>query len=824
MGVIGNSFINAAGVNQKESDVRQQNIAYSKSTSRGRMDIQEKRVAGTSSIVASVNSVLNEFLQQDVLSANSESKSLGLLSELFQERISPIIARDGDGKSLQVLFGELFTSIRSLEAQPAEQVLREKVLNSLDKFSFAIKEKSKALYDMRFELDQSIANDIKAANDEIESIKHMRENLMLSGSDVESANLKNDIAEAFDRLSKYIPIKVYTDQDNIPSAQLVTDQSNSDLFSLDISYYLGYQSMKSVQHIIDDKEFSPVTLEKVMHRGFTLPASDIVSGGTSASVISHIKGGIIATKIEMIHKELPRLIDQLDQLAYNSQNLVNSAHNKGTGYLPAPELTSTRLMSGGDVITASGKAIIGLVGLDGLPLKKMQSNGDTFIPPLIIDFDKLDFGQGIGQLRVQDIMNIINRYFGDELSGNNRAELGVSNNVLSDVKLYSKNQDMQVGSTFSLGIELSNYSLADIGFKIKDCIMKDSLGTSIPVNFNPDHHVAEKGGPHRIELAASFVPPSLDYPYEVAIDVEVSEGDKSITRTLTYKINDPSSYNLGLSGLNEFKFSIDSMSGPYGPGSRVAPPLLGKEGVIASLIDKNNAALADNDTTQNGRLTLKSGSDKWRFAIYQDTSSLSGVSGNGKTLQGLGLSGFFGLNDLLVRGDSDIALWHAVRNTALNIKVRDDIARNHAFFSGAKLETFVEHGNNEEATTSTPLYSVSTGDSHNVHEIAKAIDTRVEFVSQSDGDVLYASLLEYSQQVVVSVASKASRYAAKKIESDNREVNLRSALHEKSGISKETEMIKIMEEAQVMSFQLSATQKSIQVMDNIIRVISSVSV
>lgn len=824
MSVIGNSFINAAGVNQKESDVRQQNIAYSKSTSRGRMDIQEKRVAGTSSIVASVNSVLNEFLQQDVLSANSESKSLGLLSELFQERISPMIARDGDGKSLQVLFGELFTSIRSLEAQPAEQVLREKVLNSLDKFSFAIKEKSKALYDIRFELDQSIVNDIKAANDEIESIKQKRESLMLSGSDVESANLKNDIAEAFDRLSKYIPIKVYTDQDNIPSAQLVTDQSNSDLFSLDISYYLGYQSMKSVQHIIDDKEFSPVTLEKVMHRGLTLPASDIVSGGTSASVISHIKGGIIATKIEMIHKELPRLIDQLDHLAYNSQNLVNSAHNKGTGYLPAPELTSTRLMSGGDVITASGKAIIALVGLDGLPLKEMQSNGDTFIPPLIIDFDKLDFGQGIGQLRVQDIMNTINRYFGDELSGNKRAELGVSNNVLSDVKLYSKNQDMQVGSTFSLGIELSNYSLADIGFEIKGGTVKNSLGTSIPVNFNSDHHVAEKGGPHRIELAASFVPPSLDYPYEVAIDVEVSEGDKSITRTLTYKINYPSSYNLGLSGLNEFKFSIDSMSGPYGPGSRVAPPLLGREGVIASLIDQNNAALADNDTTQNGRLILKSGNDKWRFAIYQDSSSLSGVSGNGKTLQGLGLSGFFGLNDLLVRGDSDIALWHAVRNTALNIKVRDDIARNHAFFSGAKLEKFVEHGNNEEATTSTPLYSVSTGDSHNVHEIAKAIDTRVEFVSQSDGDVLYASLLEYSQQVVVSVASKASRYAAKKIESDNREVNLRSALHEKSGISKETEMIKIMEEAQVMSFQLSATQKSIQVMDNIIRVISSISV
>lgn len=824
MSVIGNSFVNTAGVNQKESDVRQQNIAYSKSTSRGRMDIQEKRVAGTSSIVASVNSVLNEFLQQDVLSANSESKGLGLLSELFQERISPIIARDGDGKSLHVLFGELFTSIRSLEAQPTEQLLIEKVLNSLDKFSFAIKEKSTVLYDIRFELDQSIVNDIKAANDEIKSIKHMRESLMLSSSDLESANLKNDIAEAFDRLSKYIPIKVYTDQDNIPSAQLVTDQSNSDLFSLDISYYLGYQSMKSVQHIIDDKEFSPVTLEKVMHRGFTLPASDIVSGGTSASVISHIKGGIIATKIEMIHKELPRLIEQLDQLAYNSQNLVNSAHNKGTGYLPAPELTSTRLMSGGDVITASGKATIALVGLDGLPLKIKQSNGDAFIPPLTIDFDKLDFGQGIGQLRVQDIINTINRYFGDELSVNKRAELGVSNNFLSDVKLYSKNQDMQVGSTFSLGIELSNYSLGNISFKIKDCIVKDALGTNIPANFNAENHLAEKGGPQRVGAAISFVPLSLDYPYEVAIDVEVSEGDESITRTLTYKIDDPSSYNLGLSGLNEFKFSIDSMSGPYGPGSRVAPPLLCREVVIASLIDKNNVALADNDTTQNGQLTLKSGSDKWRFAIYQDSSSLSGVSGNGKTLQGLGLSGFFGLNDLLVRGDSDIALWHAERNTALNIKVRDDIARNHAFFSGAKLEKFVEHGNEEGATKSVPLYSVSTGDSYNVHEIAKAIDTRVEFVSKSDGDVLYTSLLEYSQQVVVSVASKASRYAAKKSESDNREVNLRSALHEKSGISKETEMIKIMEEAQVISFQLSATQKSIQVMDNIIRVMSSVSI
>lgn len=44
----------------------------------------------------------------------------------------------------------------------------------------------------------------------------------------------------------------------------------------------------------------------------------------------------------------------------------------------------------------------------------------------------------------------------------------------------------------------------------------------------------------------------------------------------------------------------------------------------------------------------------------------------------------------------------------LNIKVRDDIARYHALFSGVKLESFVKIGNEEWTTSSVPFHSVAS--------------------------------------------------------------------------------------------------------------------
>lgn len=245
--------------------------------------------------------VLEERIdQQQQLAASSGSRltALNTLQSLFTPDSGSGTSSAGDIGSDITSF---FDSFSSLEANPADNSLRQDVLSSAATLAGDISNAAANLNAQRSAIDQEAAGVPSQVNALASSIAQLNGEIQSNSPHQDAGTLEDERQQDLSQLSQLVGINQVTTENNGLS---VTTTSGQLLVSENASFPLTTSSVGGVTH-------------------FFLSGTDVTSQLETG-------GGQLGGYITARDQDIPNALSSLDQLAYNISTSVNKQNNAGT--------------------------------------------------------------------------------------------------------------------------------------------------------------------------------------------------------------------------------------------------------------------------------------------------------------------------------------------------------------------------------------------------------------------------------------------------------------------------------------------------------------
>ena len=468
-----NNSLSGLNINRQSLAVLSQNIANANTQGYSRKIVEQEALyldghgAGVS--LKDVTRKVDEYL---IKSLREQTSKVGLGDTVndYSDRIQILIGKPGNKDSVDANIGSFFNAVQSLAQTPESSSLRVNAINLGKTLAGRVNDLSAGLNDLRFQADQDIrliTDSINSDLVEIDKLNKIISNESALGKSVVELEDKRD--NLIKDLASYLDIQVYT-----KNTGEINISSVSGLSLLDDSVYqLSYNAAGSVDTFVNNASTSPLQIYRLDEEGNPIgKAKELITAGTSDTIISYVSSGKLAGLVEMRDKQLPDIIKQLDNLAMVMRDQMNIIHNTGTGFPGASSLTSTHLMVADEYSQWSGTVRIAVLGSDGKPLPGRYTD-EAVTRPLDLDLSKMDTGVGEGQPSLQGIIDEINRTFGVPQA---KVELGNLNNI----SLVSNSTELPgTGQTLNFDFNMENISATGAKVFVTGMQVLDSGGTAL---------------------------------------------------------------------------------------------------------------------------------------------------------------------------------------------------------------------------------------------------------------------------------------------------------------------------------------------------------
>lgn len=342
---IANSSLMATSV---QMQVTSSNIAnadvegYTKKTATQTSTVSGSTVSGTS--VTAITSDVDKYLLENLIESASDL-SAATITESFADSLQALFGStvggdDNSGTSITSAFDELLTSLTDLTGTVESSSLSSLTVNALDDLASQVRQTASDIQDLRSDADGKIADAVDTANQAIETIDSLNEQIVTAKALGQStADLEDKRNSALQSLAEVMDVN-YT---VTSSGQMLVSTTS------------GTPLVDGSAHTISYSPAATVTSDTVFS-GIMVDGKDITS---------EIKSGSIGALLDQRDTELPAIADALDNLAATLIDTLNSVYNEGSS-LPAPStLTGTSEVSGSDALDATGTLRIALVESDG---------------------------------------------------------------------------------------------------------------------------------------------------------------------------------------------------------------------------------------------------------------------------------------------------------------------------------------------------------------------------------------------------------------------------------------------------------------------------
>ena len=307
---------------------------------------------GTGTTVVSISSSVDKLLLKSLLtavsalgSATTDDNYATQLQALFGATSST--SDSETGTSLGNTLAALETALSQLADTPESSSLKAQVISDLDDVAAQLRETSSGIQGLRADADQEIAADVDSVNDALATIKDLNSQITnAAASGNPTADLEDKRNTALQDLASLMDVNYFTNSSG--QVQIYTTPGQ---VLLDSNVHeLSYQAVGSVT--------ADTTYSSSSSSGF----SGIMVDGTD--ITAQIKSGEIAALVEQRGVTLPAAQDELDQLAVQLADTLNSISNSGTAD-PAPtSLTGMTTVSGTDSFSGSGIVRIAVTDSD----------------------------------------------------------------------------------------------------------------------------------------------------------------------------------------------------------------------------------------------------------------------------------------------------------------------------------------------------------------------------------------------------------------------------------------------------------------------------
>jgi flagellar hook-associated protein 1 FlgK len=245
--------------------------------------------------------VLEERLnqQQQLASASgTRMTALDTLQALFTPASGTTTSTAGD---IGTDITSFFSSFSSLEANPSDNALRQKVLSTATTLAGDISSAAASINSQKSALNQETSAVTSQVNALTTSIAQLNQQIETTSPNADAGTLEDQRQQDLSQLSKLIGINQVTTENNGLS---ITTTSGQSLVSDGSSFQLTTGTVNGVTH-------------------FFVGTTDVTAGLTSG-------GGALGGYLTARDQDIPSAMTSLDQLAYSVSTQVNTLNNAGT--------------------------------------------------------------------------------------------------------------------------------------------------------------------------------------------------------------------------------------------------------------------------------------------------------------------------------------------------------------------------------------------------------------------------------------------------------------------------------------------------------------
>jgi len=468
-----NNALSGLNINRQALAVLSQNIANANTKGYSRQIITQESIyidgQGSGVDIQSVTRKVDDYLTRSIQLQNSSYSKNSTISD-YSDRIQLLLGKPGSQNSIDSSVSNMFNSLQSLASTPEDSSLRVNAVNNAKNLAGKISDLSAGLNDLRFQADQDVLSAATAINTDLVEINKLNKTISTEsalGKSVADLQDKRDILVK--DLSQYLDIQTYN-----KSSGEMSITTNSGVGLLDESVYqLSYKPAGSADSFANNSTLSALEVFRLDDKGNPVGSpKELVSGGSPDTIISSISNGKLAGLVDLRDKQIPAIVNQLDNMAQVLRDSVNAIHNSGSGYPGAQSLTGTHLLNAADYSLWNGQISIAVLDSSGKPAVSPYPD-ETITRPLNLDLSTMDSGTGTGQPSVQAIVDEINRNFGTPQS---KVEIGNLNNI----SLVSNTKTLPASPPqFNFDFNMENISAGKAGVFVTGVQVFDSNGVAL---------------------------------------------------------------------------------------------------------------------------------------------------------------------------------------------------------------------------------------------------------------------------------------------------------------------------------------------------------
>ena len=168
------------------------------------------RGAGVS--IASINRVLDQFVQQQLRSESSGGAYADLRANFYQQ-LQQIYGQPGSSTSLDSVFNNFTTAVQALSTSPNSSAAQSQTIGAAQALAQQLNNATNSIQTLRSQADQGIAGDVQQANNALQQIANINQQLAGSSStDSTTALLEDQRDQYIDQLAKLMDIRVVQGQ------------------------------------------------------------------------------------------------------------------------------------------------------------------------------------------------------------------------------------------------------------------------------------------------------------------------------------------------------------------------------------------------------------------------------------------------------------------------------------------------------------------------------------------------------------------------------------------------------------------------------------
>ena len=269
--------------------------------------------------VSSVNRLLDSYVQQQLWTESAGGANANINASFYQQ-LQQIYGQPGSSTTLDTTFNNFTTAVQALSTSPSSAAAQNQTVSAAQALAQQLNSATTSVQALREQADQGIANDVQQANNALQQIATINQQLASSQDDSTTATLEDQRDQYIGQLANLMNIRVTQGNNNqvtistSTGVQLVGTQASQLSFNQTGTMTAGLQW---------NANSALSTLGTVTLTSPSGTTTDLVASGA-------IQSGEIAGYLNMRDQVLVQAQSQLDELAAQMSQALSNTTTAGT--------------------------------------------------------------------------------------------------------------------------------------------------------------------------------------------------------------------------------------------------------------------------------------------------------------------------------------------------------------------------------------------------------------------------------------------------------------------------------------------------------------